>query len=82
MMDKIVKGFKIALLGILALFYWPLNMFYLWFQKHYRKWQVEDRISFYAATPLYYLLFLIVVIVSVPMEKIGEGMHPPLPKFR
>ena len=81
-MNTILSGIKIIIIAILAVFYWPLNTFFLWFQKHYRKWQVEDRTSFYIATPLYYLLFILTALLSVPLEAMGEAFHPPLAGFR
>ncbi len=81
-MNFIITAIKIIIISILSIFYWPLNMAFLWLQKHYRKWQVEDRTSFYIATPLYYLLFFITSVLSVPLEMMGEAFHPPLNGFR
>ncbi len=81
-MKLILTGIKIVIVAILSLFYWPLNTFFLWFQKHHRKWQKEDRVSYFLSIPLYYLLFLITAIISVPLETMGESFHPPLSKFR
>lgn len=76
------SAIQIIIISILSIFYFPLNTAFLWFQKHYRKWQVVDKTSFYIATPLYYLLFLVTAILSVPLESLGEGFHPPLGGFR
>lgn len=78
----IITVIKIVIISVLTIFYYPLNMAFLWLQSHYFKWKTTDRISFYIATPLYYLLFLITFILSVPIETMGEAFHPPLPGFR
>ncbi len=74
-MELIVQLLKFIVATLLGIIYYPLNLFFLWFQKHYFKWKMNDSISFYAATPLYYLLFVIVVIISYPCEKLGESLH-------
>ncbi len=81
-MQTIVTGIKIAIMSILAIFYWPVNTFYLWLRKHYLDWEKTDRVSFYLATPLYYLMFFIVMIISQPLEAMGEAYHPPLKGFK
>ena len=81
-MKLIFDGIKILIMAFLAIFYWPLNTALMWLQKHYRKWQVEDRTSYYIATPLYYSLYFITVLLSLPLEMMGEAAHPPLSGFR
>lgn len=81
-MEYLVKAIKFVIISILSVLYWPLNTSFLWFQGHYRKWWSTDRFSFYIATPLYYLFFVIVVILSLPLEIMGEKAHPQLPRFR
>jgi hypothetical protein len=66
----------------MSIFYYPLNTLFVWFQERYRDWKRNDKVSFYIATPLYYLLFIITAGLSIPFEKLGEGMHPPLDKFK
>ncbi len=78
----IIKALKFIIVAVLSVFYWPLNTVFLFFQKHYRRWKEEDKISFYLATPLYYLTFLIVAIFSIPLEILGADLHPPLGGFR
>ncbi len=80
-MKFIVFLIKFIIISILAMFYWPLNSAFLYLQKHYRIWQTSDKISFYIATPLYYLLFAVTSIISVPMENMGEAAHPGLGGF-
>jgi hypothetical protein len=48
----------------------------------YLAWKEEDRISFIIATPLYYFLFIIVAIVSYPLEILGDGLKPQIGTFR
>ena len=81
-MNIIVTAIKILIISILSVFYYPLNIAFMALQKHYRKWKVEDRTSYYIATPLYYLLYLVTVILSAPLETMGEAFHPPLDRFR
>lgn len=81
-MKTIIFAIKIVIISILSLFYYPLNTLFVWFQSRYRDWRRNDIVSFYLATPLYYLLFLITAGLSIPFEKLGEGMHPPLDKFK
>lgn len=81
-MKTIVFCIKLIIISILSLFYYPLNTAFLFMQEHYRKWQVEDRVSFIIATPLYYLLFLLTSLLSVPLETMGEAAHPSLGGFR
>lgn len=78
----IIRAIKFVIMALLSFIYWPINTFFLWVQGHYRKWQKEDMVSFIVATPLYYLLFIIVFILSMPLEVLGEGMHPSIGRFR
>jgi drug/metabolite transporter (DMT)-like permease len=78
----ILNAIKLVIISILSLFYFPLNMFFLWFQKHYRSWKLTDRTSYRIATPLYYLLFFLTAAISTPLEIMGEAFHPPLDGFR
>jgi drug/metabolite transporter (DMT)-like permease len=85
-MGTIIKfiwnAIQIVIISILSIFYYPLNTAFMALQKHYRIWQKEDRTSFYIATPLYYLLFIVTALLSFPLEHLGEGFHPSLPGFR
>lgn len=81
-MKTIIFAIKIVIISILSIFYYPLNTLFVWFQGIYRGWKRNDQVSFYIATPLYYLLFMITAGLSIPFEKLGEGMHPPLDKFK
>ncbi len=78
----IIRIIKFIIVSILAVIYWPINAFFLWFKKYYLAWRKEDVVSFIIATPLYYVLFIIVAIISVPLEIFGNDMHPPLSSFR
>ena len=78
----LIRAIKFIIVIILSVIYWPLNTFFLWLQGHYRKWKKEDYVSFIIATPLYYLLFVIVAILSIPLEVLGEGLHPGIGGFR
>jgi hypothetical protein len=78
----IITAIKIVFISIISIFYYPVNTFFRFFQAHYRSWRREDKISFIIATPLYYLLFLVSAILSIPFENTAMGMHPPLEKFK
>lgn len=78
----IIRAIKFLIIGLLSVVYWPFNAAFLYMQKHYRKWQKDDIVSFIIATPLYYLFFIIVAILSIPLELMGEKMHPAIGGFR
>ena len=80
-MTVIIKIIKLLIVGVLMIFYWPLNATFLWLQGHYRKWYKTDIISFIIATPLYYAFFIVVIVFSIPLEMLGENLHPPLGGF-
>ncbi len=81
-MELIIRAIKFIIVSLLSIVYWPLNAAFLWLQKHYRSWYKTDIISFIIATPIYYLFFIIVFILSVPLEMFGDQMHPPDMRFR
>lgn len=78
----LIRLIKFLIIIILSVIYWPINMVFLWVQSHYFKWKKTDMVSFVIATPLYYLLFIVTSILSVPMEALGEGIHPGVGGFR
>lgn len=78
----LIRLIKFILVSILSLFYIPLNWIFLKIQGPYRRWYKEDLVSFIIATPLYYLFFVIVAILSIPLEKLGEELAPPVKDFR
>jgi len=81
-MAFIINVLKFIIICVLAIFYWPLNTFFLWFQGFYFDWKKTDRVSFWIATPLYYLLFLITALLSFPLEVMGMNQRPSLPGFK
>ena len=78
----IIKGIKFIIVSLLAVLYWPFNMLFMYLKKHYWNWRETDIISFIIATPIYWFCFLIVLIISIPLEIMGEGLHPPIMTFR
>jgi hypothetical protein len=68
-------------MSILVIFYYPLNTLFLYMQEHYRAWWKDDKVSYILATPLYYLLFLVVSLISFPLEFLGDRAHPGLYRF-
>lgn len=81
-MNLIITAIKIVIVSILSLFYYPINKLFVYFQKHYRAWKKDDMVSYIIATPLYYLMFIVASLISIPLETIASGMHPPLDKFK
>lgn len=81
-MKIIFTAIKIIIISILSVFYYPLNTSFLFLQKHYRAWKTDDRISYIIATPLYYFLFIVTAILSLPLEIMGDAFHPSLGGFR
>lgn len=81
-MKGIIFFIKVIIISILCVFYYPLNTVFLFLQEHYRSWWKDDKLSYILATPLYYLLFLIVSLLSFPLELMGDRIHPGIPGFR
>ena len=79
MLWKIIRFVIISLLMVL---YWPMNMLFVLLKKHYFIWKKEDKISFWLATPIYWLMFLLTAIIAAPMEALADAAHPPLDGFR
>ncbi len=75
-MQLIVILLKFILVAFLSIFYWPLNALLHWVQKPYHRLQKTDKISFWLATPFYYILFGIVVVFSMPLEVVSQNIHP------
>ena len=81
-MGTILNAIKLMIIAILALVYYPLNMAFLFVQKHHRLWQKTDRVSYFISMPLYYMLFVVTALLSFPIETLGDAAHPNLPGFR
>ena len=78
----IIKAIKFIIVALLAVVYWPINAIFMYIRDHYLRWQKTDKISFILATPLYWLFYVLVVIISAPLEAMGTALHPALDKFR
>ncbi len=78
----IIKAIKFIIVALLAVIYWPINAIFMFIREHYLKWQKTDMVSFILASPLYWQFYVLVVIISAPLEAMGEGLHPQLSKFR
>ena len=79
---NIVKAIKFIIVSILGILYWPFNTLFMYLKKHYFQWRETDMISYIIATPIYWFCFIVVIIISIPVEIMGEGLHPPLDRFR
>lgn len=65
---KSVKFVRIILTVVLALVYIPINSLNTKVQKWYFKMKHEDKVVYYAFTPLYWILVGITFVISVPYE--------------
>ena len=73
---------RFILISILSIFYWPLNVLFTLLKKHYFIWKKEDKLSFYLATPFYYLLLIITATISTIFGNLAEAAHPGLDGFK
>ena len=71
----IIRIIRIILTLIFGAIYWPLNVVYLKIQKWYFGMKTKDIIVWYAFTPFYWIIVVIVTIFSVPYEAITNGIH-------
>ena len=76
------NAIRFIIISLLSIVYWPINILFLMLKKHYFIWKKDDRISYYLATPLYWICFLITACLSAPLEILGESAHPPLDGFK
>ena len=68
-MIRYIASICVLVFGII---YWPINLFFLWVQKWYLKMKVEDKVIFWLFTPFYWLLVVIVTLISLPYEAIAN----------
>ena len=81
-MNYIIKGIQFILVSVLAVLYWPINFLFIRIKDKYLAWKEEDRISFIIATPLYYFFFILVAIISFPLETLGGKLNPSINTFQ
>ncbi len=81
-MGYVIKIIKFLLVAVLAVLYWPFNMLFMKTKEKYLDWKETDRISFIIATPLYYFLFIIVALISYPLETLGMKLKPQIGTFQ
>lgn len=65
---KTVKIVRIILTLVIGAIYMPLNNFNSAVQKWYFKIKDQDKVIYYAFTPIYWTIVAITFIVSVPYE--------------
>ena len=70
-----IKFIKILLVVIFGIIYIPLNLVLQKLQKWYQPMFKKDKVIYFAFAPFFWLLVLIVTLVSYPYEKIGESLH-------
>ena len=81
-MGYVIKAIKFILVSVLAVLYWPINFIFLRVKAKYLDWKDTDRISFYIATPLYYLFYILVLLISRPLELLGDEFGPQIKTFQ
>jgi hypothetical protein len=71
-----IKILRIILTIIVGIVYMPLNNFRSSVQTWYFKMKKQDKIIFYAFTPIYWLLVAVTFIISIPYEfLIAKDIH-------
>ncbi len=70
-----MKYIKILLITVIGAIYIPLNMWMLQLQKWYLPLWTEDRVTYIAFAPVYWLYVLIVTVLSIPYEMLGQNVH-------
>ena len=65
---KTVKIVRIILTLVVGAIYMPLNNFNSAVQRWYFKMKHQDKVIYYAFTPIYWLLVGITFVISVPYE--------------
>jgi hypothetical protein len=68
-MIRLIATVLLVLIGII---YYPLNLVYLQIQKWYLPMWHKDKVIYFAFAPIYWLIVVIVTIISLPYEKISE----------
>lgn len=57
---------------IIGIVYYPLNLLYLRVQKWYLPMWHKDRFIYFAFAPFYWILVVIVTIISIPYEALTK----------
>lgn len=71
-----MKYIRILLTVTIGIIYVPLNNLYLFVQKKYLPLQKKDIVDFYLFAPFYWILALIVWIISIPYDfLIAKDLH-------
>lgn len=76
-MEVVIRVLKFLLVSILAIVLWPIQTFFVWYQGKHQKWQKEDKISYYLSIPFYWIIFSIFMLLTLPLNMIGEELAPP-----
>ncbi len=64
---KIIATILLLVFGVI---YYPLNSLYLFTQKWYLPMWKKDKFIYFAFAPFYWILVIIVTIISVPYEEL------------
>jgi len=60
---------------VLGFIYYPLNLIYLKIQKWYLPQWKKDKVIYIAFAPFYWILVIIVTIISYPLELLSKIAH-------
>lgn len=67
-----MRFIAIVLVVLLGIIYYPLNSLYLIVRDWYLPMKKKDIVIFWAFAPFYWILFILVSIISIPYEKLTE----------
>ncbi len=70
-----MKIIAIILTIIFGAIYYPLNSLYLVTQKWYLPMWHKDKFIYFTFAPFYWILVVLVTIISVPYEEIVKHIH-------
>jgi len=60
---------------VLGLIYYPLNFIYLKIQQWYLPMWYKDRFIYFTFAPFYWIIVVIVTIISIIYEEISKYLH-------
>jgi len=70
-----MRTISTILIVVFGLVYYPLNSIYLKIQKWYLPMWKKDKIIYFAFAPLYWVLVIVVTIISVPYEALAKHLR-------
>lgn len=70
-----MKYIRILLTVAFGIIYLPVNNLYIIVQTWYLKIKKEDEITYYLFTPIYWVLFVVTIILSIPYQMVAKDLH-------